>query len=192
MLRINERPNITSAISTDDGYMVRTLCLVDGFPAEVEIEIDTHRQKYSRFHLSLYDPVEVRWKHIADLKSQEVGRMPILHDEPETIVELNRVAGILWDMASLIVRTGRERQEEIEAADYVRNRMALQAALDRRIVIRPDQIAENRAAAKAFALANDGQPYQHSLREEDPDPRASGDHDAAEFAADASDEERQG
>ena len=190
MLRINERPNITSAISTDDGYMVRTLCLVDGFPAEVEIEIDTHRQKYSRFHLSLYDPVEVRWKHIADLKSQEVGRMPILHDEPETIVELNRVAGILWDMANLVVRTGRERQEEIEAADYVRNRMALQAALDRRIVIRPDQVPENRAAAKAFALANDGQPYPHSLRE-DPDRLASGDHDDAEFTADAQAQEDQ-
>lgn len=180
MLQINERPNITSAISTEDGYRVRNLCLVDGFPAEIDIQVDTHRQKYSQFTIQIYDPINGRWgATVADLKSEEVGRMPILHDEAETLAELNRVAALLWEMANLIVRTARLRQEDLDTDDYVRNRLALAEA--KRLRDEQDEIQISNADLSRIIRHDAGI-----------DPFASGSHDDAEFAADASDEERQG
>lgn len=174
MLQINARPNITSAVSTEDGYRVRTLCLVDGFPAEIDIQVDTtHRQKYSQYTIQVYDAVNQRWgATIADLKPEEVGRMPILHDEPETLVELNRVASLLWEMADLIARTARECQEEINTAAYVRNRLALAEA--KRLRDEQDEIRISNADLSRIIRHDAGI-----------DLFASGSHDDAEYASDS-------
>src|SRR5690606_10978305 len=124
-----ERPNITEAHSVEDGYMTRTLCLVDGMPAQVEITVDhTHRQKYSSYFISVFDPDRREWDRIADMLSAEVGRMPMLHDEPETLAKLNEIAGHLYDIATVIVRTARQRQEDLDIDNYVRERVSLDEA----------------------------------------------------------------
>jgi hypothetical protein len=125
---INERPNIVATITTEDGYRARGLCLVDGFPAEVTLDVDTHRQKYSRFDIRVFDPVRMSWEHIYKLDSEEVGRLPILGNEPETIVQLNEVANLLWQAANVVLFSARVRQEQIDTADHVRDALALEDA----------------------------------------------------------------
>lgn len=186
MYSINERPNIVSTVSTEDGYSVRTLCLVDGFPAEIDIDVDTHRQKYSHFWIRVYNPVQQEWgANITTMTPQEVGRMPILHDEAETLAKLNEIAGHLYDMATVIFRTGRIRQAELDEEEYVCHRLALDTAREREL--------DDLEYAEAGRLATDEE--LENLRDKlsgvggdpfsAPDPLASGDHDAAEAAADA-------
>lgn len=182
---INERPHVTEAINIEDGYLTRTLCLVDGFPAEIEMTVDTYRQRYSRFEISVYPPVSGTWRHVTDMKSEEVGRLPILNDDPETIAKLNEIANMLWQMAEMIVTTGRQRQEELDIDTYVRERVSLDEARASRKTI---QISEAYGgispAARAFAAAVDGTPYAKGGVIQEVDPLASGDHDEAEQAAD--------
>lgn len=125
---INERPNIVATIPTEDGYLARGLCLVDGFPAEVTLDVDTHRQKYSRFDIRMFDAVRLEWGTIYTLKSEEVGRLPILGNDAETITELNRVADLLWQAANVVAYTARVRQEALDTNDHVRDALTLEAA----------------------------------------------------------------
>lgn len=203
MYAINERPNVTEVHRLEDGYMTRTLCLVDGMPAEVEITVDfDHRQKYSTFRINTWNPDRMQWDHVADMKSAEVGRMPVIHDDPETLPRLNEVAATLWEMATLIVRTGRQRREDLDIDTYVREQLSLDEARAGRSRIRMDErldaLALNRVSpeAKKFAEAVDGMPYGKRAaggltvadavaHDAEVDPFASGDHDEAEAAADA-------
>lgn len=135
---INERPNIVATIPTEDGYLARGLCLVDGFPAEVTLNVDTHRQKYSQFHIRMFDAVRLEWGTIYTLQSEEVGRLPILGNDAETIVELNRVAELLWQAANVVAVTARTRQEVLDTNDHVRDALTLEAARSaRNAVARP-------------------------------------------------------
>lgn len=123
---INERPNIVATVNIEDGYLARALCLVDGFPAEVRIKIDTHKQKYSDYDISVYDPVRQEWaRRVYSLDFDEVGRLPFDGTDPATIAELNKIADLLWRAANVIVTGARLRQEQIETDDHVRNNIAL-------------------------------------------------------------------
>lgn len=126
---INERPNIVATVNIEDGYLARALCLVDGFPAEVRIKIDTHKQKYSDYDISVYDPVRQEWaRRVYSLDFDEVGRLPFDGTDPATIAELNKIADLLWRAANVIVTGARLRQEQIETDDHVRNNLALDRA----------------------------------------------------------------
>lgn len=183
---INERPHVTEAINIEDGYLTRTLCLVDGFPAQVELSVDTHRQRYSRFEISVYDPVSLSWRHVADMKSEEVGRMPILNDDPETIAKLNEVANMLWQMAETIVTTARERQSYLDAAQGASEWLTKQKAqFELQAEIAAGEEREKLSgAARTFMESVNGTAYSMGGVTQDVDPLASGDYDEAEQAAD--------
>lgn len=122
------RPYIESTVNIEDGYLARDLCVVDGFPAEIYIKIDTHKQRYSDYLIKIYDPLQKNWTTIYSLEFDEVGRLPFDGTDPETIRQLNIIAHRLWEAAQLVTIHARERQEEIDTADFVRNNTALDAA----------------------------------------------------------------
>lgn len=171
---INERPNIVATIPTEDGYLARGLCLVDGFPAEITLDVDTHRQKYSRFDIRMFDAVRLEWGTLYTLKAEEVGRMPILGNDAETIVELNRVADLLWQAANAIAITARLRQEVIDTNDHVRDALTLDAARSARDAATRPAVEEELDAptihkgdfVQKGELVDDEEPFTGALEEE--------------------------
>lgn len=127
---IAERPIIAGTTPLKDGYMARSLCLVDGLPAEVHIQIDTETPKYSEFWISVWNPLQMTWtSRIYQLRYEEVGHIPpLLIAEPEAMAILNTAAELLWHAASEIIRAGRERQEDLDAACFVRENRLLDHA----------------------------------------------------------------
>jgi hypothetical protein len=152
---INERPQIVATVNIEDGYLARALCLVDGFPAEVRIKIDTHKQKYSDYDISVYDPIRQEWaRRVYHLDFDEVGRLPFDGTDATTIAELNRIADLLWRAANVIVTGARLRQEQIETDDHVRNNLALDRARRMRAEGPPEWVAPQ-VNQGDFALATD-------------------------------------
>jgi hypothetical protein len=141
---IRERPEIEAANvhSHDNGYRARTLCVADGHPAEVSLDVNyTDRGAASTYRITVFDWDTLRWIEVYALSPAEVGTMPMI--PADAVVRLNEVATTLWQVATIVLRTARLRVES-------------------RVTFPPREI----------------EPV------DDFDPLASGDHDAAEFAAD--------
>lgn len=131
-MTIPEHPLITAVTPLRNGYQARALCRIDGFPAEVRTSVDTENQRYSEYSILLWNPHQLEWSQVHRLSYDEVGHMPpLLIAEQEVIANLNDVARALWRVADAIVRIGRERQEDIDAAAFVRENTALDEARER-------------------------------------------------------------
>ena len=194
MLRINERPNITEVLNTDEGYRTRTLCVVDGFPAEISIEVNhDNRQRYSSFDLSYYDYVDGRWRSLYSLNPREVGRMPMIGDDPETLVRLNEVATTLWQVATTILRTARQRAEELDLNEHRAKQAVTESS--RTVKIQPGSLVVTTPDSELYNPLGQLSPSAQAFTNEqlaritELDDALAGE---PEFAPDASDEERQG
>lgn len=115
-MTFNQRPHITEVVTTDEpGYRVRTLCHVDGFPAYVDLDVNTRRQEYSTFTIKVFDPTSRSWDVVWNLLPDEVGHMPVIGDQPDTLVRLNEIADVLWHVATEVMRTARQRYDMVDA-----------------------------------------------------------------------------
>lgn len=114
MSQINTMPSIKAVASIKDGYMARSLCVVDGLPAQVTMVVNVYKYARSDFYIDVWNPRAMRWsKRVYEIEGREVGRMPVLPDEPETLERMNALAALLWGAAEVIVVGGRERDEEL-------------------------------------------------------------------------------
>jgi len=115
-MMIEERPRVVSVVPVRDGYTARALCLVDGLPAETRARVDTDNPRHSDYWIRVWDPEAVNWTgRVYELDHEEVGLLPpLLIAEPEVLARLNHVFETLWYTANAIVRTGRERRENLE------------------------------------------------------------------------------
>lgn len=124
------RPVITAVTHTDEPSIeTRVLCLVDGYAAEILHDVNTKRQEYNRHNLRVFDAVRMEWSTILSWGFAEVGHVPI-HPDSETIGYLNGLSEVMWAQANVIVGQSRARQEEIDTAQHVREKMAHQLELD--------------------------------------------------------------
>lgn len=124
------RPIITAVTHTDEpGIEARVLCLVDGFAAEIHHDVNTKRQEYNRHIIRVFDAVRMDWATILSWGFSEVGHVPI-HPDAETIGYLTGLSEVMWAQANVIVGQSRVRQEEIDTAQHVREKMAHQLELD--------------------------------------------------------------
>lgn len=124
MRQINERPNILGVFDVDRGYLARTLCVVDGMPAQVHIRVNTKTPEYSEFDIRVYDPLHGCWNTVFEMDPAEVGHMPVYGSTPEALAELNKVAANMWEVATTVVPMARARQDLLDAeAHLLRRRM---------------------------------------------------------------------
>lgn len=131
MYEINERPHILMAKDTDQpGYRARALCLVDGYPAEVDIIVNRKHQEYNSFRIMVWCSVHCMWEPVYHLEPEEVGHMPPLVDDA-TLATMNRIADSLHATATMICRAARQRQDHVEAEAELVKRAALHEAQDR-------------------------------------------------------------
>lgn len=120
-------PVITSVTQNDEpGFEARVLCLVDGFPAEIQHVINTKRQEYNRHELSIFEPTG--WKSILNWGFVEAGHVPT-YPEEETSGYLSGLSQTMWGMANVVVRQGRLRREDLDVAQYAAERMEYQRQL---------------------------------------------------------------
>lgn len=116
-------PVITSTTQTDEpGFEARTLCLVDGFPAEIHHEINTRRQEYSTHTLELFDPATLAWKRILTWGFVEAGHIPA-YPEEETFAYLTHLSKTMWGMANVVVHQARLRGQDLNAEQFAAERM---------------------------------------------------------------------
>lgn len=120
-------PTITEVTSTHDGYTCRALCLVDGYPAQIEITVDLQTPRYSSFALQVFNPLEMRWDTIVSATPERVGHMEVIAD----LERLNEIAMKLWVEAELIVTTAHRRQDEVDVDLAVMRETAIQRRLAR-------------------------------------------------------------
>lgn len=140
---IYERPRINpdQIVRTRDGYRARSLCLCDGYPAEVMIDVDTRQRDYSRAAISAFDPVHLVWNQVYSMDAEHLRDLPALPDGEEGFIALNRLAAHLHSVGDVIVSMANERLVAAEAAEEA----AKQAAVA--------DMWERRAAAKEAAAA---------------------------------------
>lgn len=114
--QINERPDIvrTTPLAHDGrGYRARTMCLVDGYPAEIRIIVDVDKPRYSAFQVRAFHPSQL-WQTIHQFQPDEVdvGSLPV--DGSAALVRLNEIATDLWRSANLIVTVARTRDAQLD------------------------------------------------------------------------------
>lgn len=125
---IQESPNIVSTVSIHEGYVARSLCLVDGYPSEVRVSVDIRHQEYSRYDIFVFNPVTMSWDEVYSLGYADVGHMPVIGNDPDTLIELNTVAQLLWRTAQVVVTGAHRRQDEVDVHLYVQKRVGLEEA----------------------------------------------------------------
>lgn len=123
---INEGPNIVSTVSSHDGYVARGLCLVDGFPSEIRIKVDIRHQEYSTYEIVVFNPISMSWDQVYELNYDDIGHMPMIGDDPDTLIELNTVAQLLWQTANVVMTSARVRQDHLDIELHVRKSVALE------------------------------------------------------------------
>jgi len=122
-------PAIWKIIQTDKpGLKARTLCVVDGFAAEITHEVDIKHQDYNRHVISIFDPKMLMWSAILEWGFDEVGRVPVF-PESDTQKYLTGSSQTMWEHANAIVRLSRERQEVLDVEQYTAQRLKFNAEL---------------------------------------------------------------
>ena len=181
-IKISEKPIISRITPVRDGYMARSLCLVDGFPAEVRLNVNTEHQRYSEYWIDVWSPRQMRWAlRVITLAFDDVGHMPpLLIGEAEARATLALLAEQLWHDANTIVQLGRERQEDVDAATFLHEQMSLDRA-------RP-------AAAPLPIVVHDAEPVyrfddQGTLVPDRPELRADNDDDTVTWTPAREDQE---
>lgn len=111
-------PCIAAALDTYEqpGYAARALCRVDGLSAEVRLRVHTKYQERSTYRIDVFDADRMSWTTVYTLTYDDVGRMPVLGNDPSAITELNGVAERLWSTANAIVAHSRSRGDQLELA----------------------------------------------------------------------------
>lgn len=110
-------PQIATTVDTDEpGYSARALCTVDGLAAEVRLRVHTKYQERSHYRIDVFDGDHMTWFTVYALKYEDVGRMPVLGNDPSALIELNAVAERLWSTANAIVAHSRSRGDQLELA----------------------------------------------------------------------------
>lgn len=126
----NGPPVITDVITTDTpGFQARTLCLVDGYAAEITHKINTKRQDCNRHTLDLFDPRMLQWSRILRWGFDDVGHVPV-HPESDAANYLSHVSHAMWNRANAIVTQSRVRQEQIDVRQHVAEHLAYQIELN--------------------------------------------------------------
>lgn len=117
-MRLNDEPLITPDHidrRIDGGYQVRALCLVDGFPAEVEITLDADNRRYSSADISVFYDADSCWHTVYRAPKNWLSDLPVLPDSENGLAILNRLAIQLHKAGHYIVGTARVRQDHVEA-----------------------------------------------------------------------------
>lgn len=123
---ISTEPHIAAIAEGRDKYVARALCLVDGFPAEVKIDIDTDTPRYSSYYINVWSARDMMWAQVHSLSFDDVGHMPSrISEMGELLVKLNQVAHLLWSVANAVLTGGRERQEIVDRQLFVLKNMDL-------------------------------------------------------------------
>lgn len=125
MYRIETLPTIAETVSTRDGYRSRVLCLLDGFPGEISLIVNSHIPAHSSYTISVWDHVRGVWVRVYEIEPDEVGHMPIIRDDIDTLVRLNELAQMLHIIASAVLSTARERQDGIDRLAKVADQRAV-------------------------------------------------------------------
>jgi hypothetical protein len=125
----NGPPTIWKITQTDKpGLKARTLCVVDGFTAEITHEVDIKHQDYNRHIIQIFDPRTMMWYPILEWGFDEVGRVPVF-PESDTTEYLTGWSRTMWDHANAIVTLSRKRQEDIDVEQYTAERLKFNAEL---------------------------------------------------------------
>lgn len=114
MTKLDPHPQVGSIVSTRDGYRTVVLAIVDGFPAQIRIEIDTRDPRMTRAAISVW--TGTAWTDdVWQLDADDIGRMPLLHtnDGQDALDALQRVADRLWSFATVMVPMARQRNEQL-------------------------------------------------------------------------------
>ena len=187
---INEHPHLTKdhVVSTRDGYRARALCLADGYPAEVDIDINTHTRMYSAASLNVFDPVSMSWVGVFSMQSELLRDLPTLGDTPAAINELNQLAAHLRNMGDIILATANRTHDhrlanaevirQVAVAQHFREQREAQELLDSPTIANGEFVTET----------GDGQPIPVLIIPTEDEPVASeADLDAlrAKLAGDA-------
>lgn len=127
----NGPPQLTAVNRNDheDTLEARVPCLVDGYAAEFRIEFNTKEQRYSRYTISMFEPVGLAWHQILSWGMTEVGRINTF-PEDELLQQLRGVGEVMWAYANVIVGQSSRRQEDVEIGQYVDERRAYDAAVE--------------------------------------------------------------
>lgn len=138
-----ERPNIIATTTTTGpytGYMVRSRCMVDGFPAEVRIRVNTQRPDLGEFDIRVFDPIKLEWVVVYEIEPDEVGHFPSpIGDDPGTLAALNLIATSMWEIATDTMSIARERQLAVDAATKAAARYAIDHAASAAQWVMPEE-----------------------------------------------------
>lgn len=123
-------PPIDKITYTDDaGIMVRSLCTVDGSPAEIRHNIAKRQEDGNGHNLNVFDARRLMWVRILTWDFDDVGHVPI-HPEADTKAFLRELSERMWSMGNTIVAQSRVRQDELDIGRFAAERMEHQRQLD--------------------------------------------------------------
>ncbi|WP_327116641.1 hypothetical protein OHB12_05165 [Nocardia sp. NBC_01730] len=107
-MQITEDPRIDDVIATARGYQARSLCLVDGQPADLTLIVDTTTPERSRYTVHVFDQMSLRWCPILRASAPDFGPMPSQCDDVLTVIACRKLATQLHDVAEWVLRTARD------------------------------------------------------------------------------------
>jgi hypothetical protein len=169
-LFINDRPTIITPVNIRDGYMARSLCLVDGFPADITLRVDTRTPSFSTYSINVFDAAHGQWiECLYTLDSEEVGDMPVFPEDG--LPKLQQLAELLWNAANAIMITARMRQDDLDVGIHARETsVSLQVREEARVQAEEAEEARIRAAERAWAQEHrQGEYAVHDLNPYDGD-----------------------
>jgi hypothetical protein len=152
---LRDTPTVHQLFTTEahTGYMTRVMCLVDGTPAEIHIEVNNRRPEHSTFELAVLHADSQEWKLLHRMTHDEVkgimGSPGVLPDSPETREQIQAVVTSLHLVASAILRASREQAALLAAQTAVFvDREVADSRMERRVARR---LARESSAAREAA-----------------------------------------
>lgn len=143
-------PNVTAASieRQRDGWIARVDCVLDGFPGEVEIQLDDEHRRYSSATVQVFDPVRIAWSQVYSMPKGKIQDLPILADTPEGLAQLNALAMYLYSIGTYILAKSRVRQNEVDAETAAAEEMAKITVRDAHYAKMTEELLDETLAAK--------------------------------------------
>ncbi|WP_327118858.1 hypothetical protein OHB12_11665 [Nocardia sp. NBC_01730] len=104
-MRPTEQPVITDLRVTERGYRARALCVIDEYPGDITILVDTTAAARSRYSVAVFDPMSLSWRSILRATGPDYPPLP---DDPtagETLAAVRVLVDHLHTTAVWISRT---------------------------------------------------------------------------------------
>lgn len=171
---IPSSPPINDGLTkTDDGWLYRSLCQVDGFTGEVEIRTHSKHPEYGTFGIDVFDPRTLTWRMVYSLRAEEIPHIPVL--EESALPVITNVAQMLWSIASAVFKQSRERGQEIDLETDLAREAAQHAVMEDRLTAASAMWTEQGVTQDDFVLSPSPEAtrlaaeYEASLSEGDED-----------------------